>query len=322
MSTATPAPAVQGYKRLPLSPEGKRLASKRTIFKSPRSQVIISFPKSGKTDSMMDRPKFFIGDCEGGTDKFEGDNYSDLTQFEGTEPFAMTKSGVFIPRGLYETCQELYRANRMKLFNQLYQTFKETKSESVYNELVALINEMPFPIFVTDTITSFKKLSDQAALAEYNNGIDPTKHKMDIRRVDNYGGAQYIRAKVEDIKSFIEKNAAPFIVYNGHIKMKKSVLSKSDEEINAVDLALEGQLPLIFTHSAEAVAIFYRNEQGCFLDYRKKSEDDLDARPRHLGNRLIKISELHTYDVDEHGEQFLVEKGKTYWDRVYPELKF
>lgn len=310
------------YERLPLTPEGKPIDRSKKILNSPRTQVIISFPKSGKTDSMINQPGFFIGDCEGGTDKFEGINYTDLTRHLGEHAYAATKSGALIPAGLYEVCQELYRANNMKAFNKSYERFTNTKSEKDYESMMQMIHAMPFPIFVVDTITSFMKLVYSTALVEYNSTVDSSKQKTDIRKADNFGGTQFIRRKVEEIKAFIEKSAAPFIIYNGHIKMRKSVLSKTEEEISTVDMALEGQLPLIFTHSAEAVCVFTRNEQGCFLDYTKKGDSDMDARPRHLGNRILKISELHKFGVNEKEEQYLMEKGKTYWDRIYPELKF
>jgi hypothetical protein len=323
MSTQNAATAVPGYKRLPIGLDGKLTHATKAILKSPRTQVIYSFPKTGKTDSMVDRSKFFVGDYEGGTDKFEGNNFCDLNRYDGPNPYVVTKAGAFIPAGLYETCQELYRANRMKEFNQLYAKFNETRSVELYDELVALINTMPFPIFVLDTLTSMMKAIYSAALAEYNASLSEEKQKGDIKRVDNYGGAQYIRRKVEDVKNFIEKNAAPFIIYNGHIKLKKSVLNKSNEEIDTADLAMEGQLPLIFTSSAEAVCVYIRNEEGCFVDYTKRGDDDKDARSRHLGNRLIKVSELHTFAVDEDtDEQYLKQKGEVYWNRIYPEIDF
>jgi hypothetical protein len=320
MSTTETTPAFQ-FKRLPIGDSGQ-LIKTSALLKSPRSLIIISAPKSGKTDQMMDVPKFYIGDCEDGTVSFEGNNYTDLKRYESDSPFYATKSGAFIPAGLYETCTELNKANNMKKFNMLYEQLKLTKSPKVYEEIVALINDMPFPIFSIDTLTSFMKLIYESALAEYNSALDQSKWKADIKRADQYGGAQYIRRALEDVKSFIERNAAPFIIYNGHIKMKKSVLKKSDEEISTVDIALEGVLPTIFSSSASAVSVFYRDDKGCFLDFRKREDSDVDARPRHLGNRLIKIAELHEYGVNEEGETILLKKGKTYWERIYPEINF
>ena len=308
------------FKKLPLTPDGKLIES-APLLQSPRSLVIISFPKSGKTDNMIGVPKFLIGDCEDGAVYFECSNYVDLKKYNGESAFYKTKSGSYIPAGLYETVQELNRANSMKRFNLLYEQLMATKSKTVYNELVTLINEMPFPIFVVDTLTYFMKLVYDAALAEYNASLDSTKQKTDIKRVDQYGGAQYIRRAIEDMKAFIEKNAAPFVIYNGHIKMKKAVLKKSDEEISTVDLALEGILPTIFTSSASAVATLYRDENGVHMDFTKKNDDDLDARPRHLGNRIIKIADLHEFG-EKNGDQILVKKGQTYWERIYPEIKF
>jgi hypothetical protein len=314
--TPTPAP----FKKLPLTPDGKLVAG-GTLLQSPRTMVVISFPKSGKTDNMIGVPKILIGDCEDGTAYFEGTNFVNLKKFHGENPYYLTKTGGYIPAGLYETCSELYRANNMKEFNALYDELQETKDPAIHKQLVKMINEMPFPIFVVDTLTSFIKLVYDAALAEYNSDKSPEKQKTDIKRTDNFGGAQHIRRAVEDIKAFIEKNAAPFIVYNGHIKMKKAVLKKTDEEVSVVDMALEGQLPLIFTSSSAAVATFYRDEEGCFLDFQKKSEDDRDARPRHLGNQVIKVADLHEY-AEKDGMKVLVKKGETYWNRIFPEIQF
>lgn len=314
---AEPTPV---YKKLPLTDKGM-LLEKAPLLQGPRSLVIISFPKSGKTDNMCGVPNFLIGDCEDGAAYFEGSNDVDLKKFNGPHAHYKTKSGAFIPAGLYETCQELYRANNMKLFNTLVDELKLTRSKAVHTKLVKVLQDMPFPIFVVDTLTHFIKLVYEAALAEYNEALDPSKHKGDIKRADNYGGVQYIRRAVEDIKSFIEKNAAPFIVYNGHIKMKKSVLNKSDEEISTVDLALEGTLPTIFTSHASAVCTLYRDDTGVHLDFQKKGEDDTDARPRHLGGNIIKIADLHEFQtIDD--VRSIKTKGKTYWDRIYPELKF
>jgi hypothetical protein len=331
-TTVSPAAKPPVYRRLPLDNEGNLVQSADAFLKSPRSMVIISFPKTGKTDNMVNVPKILIGDCEGGTAYFKANNVVSLTRVipDATgklpAPYMITKTGAFIPTPLYEVVQELRKVNHMSKFEALYDQLEQDRSPDTYKALVELINQMKFPVFVIDTLTHFKNMVDGAALAEFNYFVtDPNKIKADIRKADNYGGAKHIRSALENIKNFIEKNAAPFIIYNGHIKMKKSVLKKTDEEISTVDLALEGALPTIFTAHAPAIAICVRNDKGVFLDFQKRDETDLDARPRHLGGKIIKIADLH--QTDENGdiadaEGNLFGKGETYWNQIFPEVDF
>ena len=201
-----------------------------------------------------------------------------------------------------------YWALKSKLNSKL----DEKEREVVFNEMIALINDMPFPIFAVDTVTFLQDLNLKASLAEYNHRF--SKERTDIKKVDDYGGVQYIRNNFNGIKQFIEMNAAPFRIWTGHIKEKKKVLKKGQEDISAVDMALDGLLPTIFTARASAVSIFYRNEDNeCFLDFKKKEESDLGSRPMHLSNKVIKIA-----DPLKEGEEF----PKTFWSKIYPELKF
>lgn len=318
MSTTT---LKAGFKRLPLTADGK-LIERSYQLKCPRNQVIISFPKTGKTDNMVGVKNFLIGDCEKGTRHFEGTNRVNLVRYFGKEAIVKLKSGAFIYAGIYEIVKELYRANRMEEFNLLIDQLEDDFTGEVYGKIVKLINEIPFPIFAIDPLTSFMPLIYSTALAEYNEDVSEDKKKMDIKRVDKYGGTRFIRQALLDTKAYIEEFAAPFIIYTGHCKLTKSVIEKDDHELGTVDLNLEGQLATIFTAHAEAVAILHRNKDGVFLDYSKKGDSDTAGRPRHLGGRVIKIADLHTYAEDDNEEQYLKEKGKTYWQKIYPELTF
>lgn len=308
------------YKKLPLDDQGNLIERKFEIM-SPSNLINISFPKSGKTDNMCNVKNFLIGDCEKGTEFFKASNAVNLLSFEGDQAFARLKSGAFIPMGIYQTCMELYKANNMKLYWELKSKLSDPRQdqEKAYNEIRELLAKMPFPIFVIDTITSIQDLNYKAALEEYNSHIvNVDKKKTDIRRVDEYGGVQYIRRSFDSLKKFIEMYAAPFIIWNGHIKEKKKILRKDEDEIAAIDIALDGIISTTFTAKADAVCVFHRNDEGCFMDFRKKDESDLDARPRHLGNKSIKVADLHKYDEEGNLES----KGATHWEKIYPELQF
>ncbi len=308
---------VKRYKRLPLSNNNELLDLGKIKIIDPKNLIIIKYPKSGSTLSLCNVPKILIADSEHGTDDFSPNNKVDLLDSSVEGQFELTKKYSYIPKTIYDLVTELYDANGMKEYWEMYNRFQMERDlkvkEVLHTELVDKLNSMPFPILAIDTITSIIGLSNATAIFEYNLSVKPESRKADIKRVDEYGGTQYIRRKFSDIKKFIEQNAAPFIQYHGHIGMRKKQLNKNDKDIDALDIALEGVLSTIFTAQADSVSTFYRNNKGCFLDFLKKDETDLGSRPRHLSNKLIKIADILKGD-----EEF----PKTYWQEVYPSIIF
>jgi len=307
------------FKKLPIDEKGELLPSEKVII-SPRNQVIISFPKSGKTQTLVNQKNILIGDTQGGTDYFQARNSVNLLTYSGDSPFKVIKDGTFVPMGLFETVDELNKLNDMPTYWKLYIQFKDSRGkerEANYKLVMDHILKMKFPIFAIDPITDMQSMLHEAALADYNKQFNKTKEN--IKRVDDYGGSQYIRRTVFGVKSFIEKNAAPFIIYTGHIKEKKKILNKSEDSISVADMDFEGTLSTIFTQKSDANGIFYRDKEGCWLDYMKKDEDtDFDSRPPQLANKKIKIADLHKFDKEGN----ITEIGKTYWSKVYPELNW
>lgn len=309
------------FKKLPLNEKGE-LFENEYVIESPRNLVIVSFPKMGKTYNMVNVPNFLIGDAEKGTEFFKAKNSVNLMEHSSDQEFVKVSSGAYIPSGIFETVDELNQINQMEDYWKLRARFEKPGSaqdkKKIYQDLLAHLQGMKFPIFVIDTITSLQELNCAAALAEYNATHAATAQKTNIKRVDDYGGVNYIRRNFAGLKAFIENNAAPFIIWNGHVAEKKKVLRKGETEISAVDIALDGLLSTTFTHKADSVCVFYRNEKGCFLDFTKKDETDLGSRPQHLSNKIIKIADLNKTDKEGN----VVERGLTYWEKIYPELKF
>lgn len=308
------------YKRLPLDEKGE-LIKRKVWIHSPEDMVIISFPKHGKTRSMMGVNGILIGDAdpEQGTKYFKGDNVANIRTAEGTEEFIQIKDGTWVPSGLWYTVDELAKANRIKEYKKLRARLEERISdkekEAIYKDLLAHLISMPFPVFAVDTTTFMQDLNWAAALVGYNKRFG-TK-KVNIKEADQFGGSLHIRNNFMGIKNFVDANSAPFKIWTGHLKEKKSVLEKgAEEDVSSVDMALEGQMSTIFTGKAQAVGIFYRNEKGCFLDFRKRGESDNGSRPEHLSNKLVKIADLD--EMDKEGK--VTKLGNAYWEKIYPEL--
>lgn len=313
MTEAIVAPA---YKRLPLNANGELLKN-GFMIKSPRNMVIVKYPKSGSTLSLVDVPKILIADSEGGTEDFNATNSTNLLDSTVIDEFKETNNFGWLPQTIFDLVDELKKANRMKEYWVLYNTLKNERDlvqkERHYNALIEFINKLPFPIVAVDTITSIQGLSNAAALFEYNKSV--SKPKTDITRVDEYSGVVYVRRKFNEIKRFIEMNAAPFIQYHGHVAPRKKILKKAEADISSVDIALSGIQSITFTSQAQAVCTFYREKTGCYLDFTKADESDMGSRSLHLSNKKIKIAEI-TKDED-------LEKGIrpiTHWGEIYPEL--
>lgn len=306
----------QSYKRLPLNSNNELLDLGSIRIKSPQNLVIVKYPKSGSTLSLVNVPKILIADSENGTAYFSANNKVNLIDDTVENQFINTKKYGYIPKTIHDLVTELYMANSMKNYWELKNKFDVerdlTTKQSMYDALIVQINAMPFPIVAIDTITSIIGLSNSAALHEYNLTVKAESRKADIKRINEWGGVQEIRRKFGEIKKFIEQNAAPFIQYHGHVAQKKKVLKKGEEEVNALDIALEGVLSTIFTAQADSVCTFYRNEDGCFLDFLKREESDLGGRPNHLWNKLIKVA-----DIMKDNEEF----PTTHWGAIYPEIQ-
>lgn len=308
------------YKRLPLDGDGKLIKNGWGI-KSPRNLVIVKYPKSGSSLSICDVPKILIADSENSNEYFKPNNVANLLDANTMDKFVSTAKYGYIPQTIADLVDELKSANDMpeywKAFNELENERDYKEKEKKYNKLIERINKMPFPILAIDTITSIVDISNTAALYEYNLGVKPESRKANIKKADEYGGVQYVRRKFNEIKRFIENNAAPFIQYHGHIGTRKKILKKSEEDITALDIALDGILSTIFTSQAHAVCTFYRDEQGCWLDFLKKEETDLGSRCLALSNRKLKIAEIMDDDDLRAGKRPI-----THWNEVYSEIDF
>lgn len=307
----------EGFTLLPLNSKGELIENK-FYMKSPRNLVIVKYPKSGSTLSLGNVPKILIADTERSTINFPISNAVDLLANEKEGEFTKTNNFGYIPTSIFDLVLELSKANKMdkywEIFNKLGSS-PVSEKDDLHIELLKHINTIPFPIVAIDTITALVDISNSAALYEYNSGKSPEKQKANIKRADEYGGVMYTRRKFNEIKRFIEKHGAPFIQYHGHVSQRKKILKKGDDEISAVDIALDGIMSTIFTSQADAVCTFVRNDEGCFMDFSKKEESDLGSRCLHLSNRNVKIADIQT---DENLNKGIM--PKTYWGEIYPEI--
>jgi hypothetical protein len=313
------------YKFLPLTAAGE-VIEQDTLFDSPSSLVMIALPKQGKSNLLAGNKKCLIVDLEGSTNYIKGaivskvviDVLEDLDKLtieipdkNNENPKDPAKSK-FMLRPIFNVVAELIQANNMIQYRKLVKQWNLKQSPELKNQIHTLVKKMPFPVVAIDTLTS---LSEAAKLLAYKYYIinNPKTTKSNIKLVDNYGGQQFVREAMFDIKNFIETFAAPFIIWTGHTKDK--VIKKDATDITIADLDLDGKLPNIFTTTCDAICTVSRDDEGVYMDF-SNIQGSSASRSTYIPNEKLLMSTL--FKTDEKGT--ISTKPETYWNKIYPEL--
>jgi hypothetical protein len=236
------------------------------VTKSPKNLVIFSKPKVGKTTLLSQLPNSLLIDLEDGSD--------------------------------------YVAAVKIKI----------TTIQDLFNLEQAIINAgKPYKYIAIDTISALENMCVSYAEFLYSkspmgaNWFTPTtggkaKHG-NILNMANGAGYPWLRQAFEDIvKRF--KALCPHLILLGHVK--DTMLEKNGNSFEALDLNLTGKLKIFTTSKADAIGYLVRKGNKNILSF--KTQDDIlcGARPEHLRNKEIVISEI-------------AEDGKvtTYWDQIF-----
>jgi hypothetical protein len=97
---------------------------------------------------------------------------------------------------------------------------------------------------------------------------------------------------------------APYVIFVGHVK--DTQLEKDGGVFSSMDLDLTGKLKRITTSNSDAIGYLYRKGKKNLISFKTNDEVACGARPEHLTNKEIVISE-----INENGEYV------TYWDQIF-----
>jgi hypothetical protein len=142
---------------------------------------------------------------------------------------------------------------------------------------------------------------------ENPNVLAPESGKMvygDITNMPNGAGYKYLRQAYTNIVEHI-KTFAPRLIQLGHVK--DTQLEKNGATVESADLDLTGKIKRMATSQSDAIGYLYRDKSGTknILSFKTKGDLSCGARPTHLSNKEIVISEM-------------TDKGlKTHWNEVY-----
>lgn len=248
-------------------------AKSPAVTKSPKNLIIFSKPKVGKTSLIAELPNCLILDLESGSD------YVDAMSLKASTVSEIREIGkAIIDAG------KPYDYIAVDTITAL-ETMCIKEAERLY---------MKTPMGKASWI---KKLTD--------GSIDPESGKVkygNVLNLPNGQGYGYLREAVvkviEEIKTY-----APRVILLGHVK--DAMIEKSGAEVNSMDLDLTGKIKRIVSSQSDAIGYMYRKGNQNILSFKTKDEISCGARPAHLRNQEIVVSEL------------LEGEFKTHWDQIY-----
>ena len=168
----------------------------------------------------------------------------------------------------------------------------------------------PYKYVAVDTITALEELCIPFAEDLYSkssmgkNWFTDGKPKYgSILNMPNGAGYPWLREAFTKVVDYL-KTWAPRIILVGHVK--DVVLDKNGSEFNALDLDLTGKLKRITSSQSDAIGYLFRKGNKNVLSFKTTDEISCGARPEHLRNKEVVLSELN----DE-------ETLTTFWENVY-----
>lgn len=187
---------------------------------------------------------------------------------------------------------------------------KASSVEDIRDIGTAIIDQgKPYKYIAVDTITALEEMCIPYAEIIYSrtsmgkNWFTKLKPEYgSILNLPNGAGYPYLREAFTKIIEYI-KTWAPRVILIGHIK--DVMLEKAGADFNSMDLDLTGKLKRITTSQSDAIGYLFRKGNQNILSFKTTDEVSCGARPEHLRNQEIVISEM-------------TDKGLvTHWDKVY-----
>ena len=252
------------------------LPKKRTTasHKSPKNLIIFSKPKVGKTSLLAQLDDCLIIDLEKGSD------YVDAMKIQASSVEEIKAIGEQIKK-------------------------EEYPYKYIALDTITALEEMCIPyaeIIYSKTSMGknwFKKDSQGRLMSDSGKAIYGS-----ILNMPNGAGYPYLRDAFTRVIEYV-KTLAPRIILIGHIK--DVLLEKGGADFTALDLDLTGKLKRITTSQSDAVGYLYRKGNKNILSFKTTDEVSCGARPEHLRNKEVEISEMVGDTIETHWNKVFID---------------
>ena len=162
----------------------------------------------------------------------------------------------------------------------------------------------PYKVVTIDTVTALEDMIQPLAVNLYRGTSMGKNYDGDnVTTLPNGAGYLYIRQAFFQVLDFID-TLAPHIILSGHIKDK--VVDDKGEMVMSANIDLTGKIKSLICANADAIGYMYRKGNKTILSFKTNEEVTCGARPEHLRNEEIVVTEMN-------------EKGELefHWDKIY-----
>jgi ABC-type glycerol-3-phosphate transport system substrate-binding protein len=162
----------------------------------------------------------------------------------------------------------------------------------------------PYKYVTVDTVTALEDMVMPLAIKLYKQTSMGKNYDGDnVLSLPNGAGYLYLRQAFFQVLDFID-TLAPHIILSGHIKDKQ--VDDKGEMVLAANIDLTGKIKSLICANADAIGYMYRKGNKTILSFKTSEEVTCGARPEHLRNEEIVVSEMN-----EQGEL------EFHWDKIY-----
>jgi Cdc6-like AAA superfamily ATPase len=179
---------------------------------------------------------------------------------------------------------------------------------TTYQELHSICEKIkekgrPYKYITLDTATALEAMCLPLALKLYQQTPMGAAYKGEILNLPNGAGYKYLRDAYEMMINKVQE-CADRIILLGHVKDK--TIERQGKEVQARELDLTGKLSSITCSKADAIGFLYRDGNKNILTFETSNDIICGARPKHLRNKQIVISEMDEKD-----------NLTTHWDKIF-----
>ena len=161
----------------------------------------------------------------------------------------------------------------------------------------------PYKYVTVDTVTALEEMIMPLAVKLYRQTPMGKNFSGDtVITLPNGAGYLYIRQAFFQVLDFID-TLAPTIILSGHIKDK--VVDDKGEMVMSANIDLTGKIKSLICANADAIGYMYRKGNQTVMSFKTNDEVTCGARPEHLRNEEIVITEMIDGVV------------KTSWEKVF-----